>query len=61
MSKKAKPGETLSQSDLVTIAEFLKFIRAESPNAELDVLELLDVSDEEWNTVLSRLNNAIKE
>lgn len=58
---KATAKNALTNSDLVTIAEFLKFVRAEVPNAELEILELLDVSDDAWEEVLSHLNNAIKD
>lgn len=60
MSKPAAKTE-LTKSDLITIAEFLKFIRVEYPNGEQEVLELLDVSDEAWEEVLSHLNNDIKD
>jgi hypothetical protein len=51
----------LTHSDLVTLAEVLKFIRTELPEAEQEVLEILDVSDEAWDEVLARLNNSIKD
>jgi hypothetical protein len=59
MSKQAKSSETLSKSDLVTLAEVLKFLRTEYPAAVRERLEILDISDESWDEVLSRLNNSI--
>jgi hypothetical protein len=53
--------DTVTQSDLITIAEVLKFIRTESPDVELDVLELIDLSDDAWEEILVRLNNSIKD
>lgn len=61
MPKSNTKMDTVTQSDLVTIAEVLKFIRAESPDVELDVLELLDVSEDSWDAILERLNNSIKD